>query len=94
VQNLLAETRSLHSNNTRDKLIELDLDVQMVSDIVTALSQVAEHAAGSKEHSKEHSKEEMIAIHQTLLDWLLYAQSFLETINPLAVGKNDGEKND
>ncbi len=84
VQNLLAETRTHHCNNSRDKLIQLELDVQAVSDIVTALSEVAEHAA----QSEEHGKEEMIAIHQTLLDWLLYAQSFLDTINPLAIEKN------
>ena len=84
VQNLLAESRSQHSHNTQDKLIPLDLEVQTVSDIVTALSEIAEEAA----ESEAHSKEEMIAIHQTLLDWLLYAQSFLDTINLLPVGED------
>ncbi|WP_157118013.1 hypothetical protein [Oceanicoccus sagamiensis] len=90
VQNLLVESRLQHENNSREKLIELELDVQTVSDIVTALSEVAEHAA----LTEGHSKEEMIAIHQTLLDWLLYAQSFLDTINPLAMGieGNQGEE--
>lgn len=69
----------------QDKLIPLELDVHIISDIVTALSEVAEQAA----QSDEHSKQEMITIHQTLLDWLLYAQSFLDTINPLAIGRDD-----
>ena len=85
VQNLLAETRVMHTNNTQEKLIPLELDVQIVSDIVTALSEIAEHAA----LCEVHTKEERIAIHQTLLDWLLYAQSFLNMIDPLAMGKND-----
>ena len=75
----------MHTNNTQEKLIPLELDVQIVSDIVTALSEIAEHAA----LCEVHTKEERIAIHQTLLDWLLYAQSFLNMIDPLAMGKND-----
>ncbi len=83
VQNLLAENRTQHS--PQDKLIPLSLDVHRVSEIVTALSEVAEQVA----QNEEHSKEEMIAIHQTLLDWLLYAQSFLDTINPLSISSED-----
>lgn len=79
IQNLLIETRLNHETNTLDKLIELEMDVQVVSNIVTALSDMAELAA----NGHVDSKEEMIAIHQTLLDWLLYAQSFLNEINPL-----------
>ena len=85
VQNLLAESRAEHQHNMQDKLIPLELDVHIISDIVTALSEVAQQAA----QSDEHSKQEMITIHQTLLDWLLYAQSFLDTINPLAIGRDD-----
>ncbi|MEH6557136.1 MAG: hypothetical protein V7459_14340 [Oceanicoccus sp.] len=74
IQNLLAESRHYGDVNTGAKLITLNLDSQIVSDIVTALSGVAEHAASNDGSNKE----QMVAIHQTLLDWLLYAQSFLD----------------
>ena len=74
IQNLTAEARLKQLANSDDKLLALDLDVQLVSDIVSALSDIAEHAAGSDEHDRDT----MIAIHQTLLNWLLYAQTFLD----------------
>ncbi len=74
IQNLTAQARQNHICNSEDKLLALDLDVQLVSDIVSALSDIAEQAA----NCNTGDKDKMIAIHQTLLDWLLYAQSFLK----------------
>jgi len=79
VQNLIAESRHYSEPHPRDKLITLNLDAQIVSDIVTTISLVAEQAASDDDCDKEH----MIAIHQTLLDWLLYAQCFVGDVAPL-----------
>ena len=78
IQNLIAESRHYGDINTGAKLITLNLDSQVVSDIVIVLSDVADQAASNNGCNKE----QMVAIHQTLLDWLLYAQSFLDDFSP------------
>lgn len=81
IQNEISSARQQQLINDQDKLIELSMDVLQVSDIVSALSDVAEMAADEKQCSKET----MIKIHQTLLDWLLYAQSFLREVDLLSL---------
>ncbi|WP_101759385.1 hypothetical protein [Oceanicoccus sp. KOV_DT_Chl] len=81
IQNLIAEQRLQHINNAQDKLIALDLDVYEVSDIVSIIAQQAEIIATQENKTKT----EMIIVHQTLLDWLLYAQSFLADIDLLSI---------
>ncbi len=73
-QNLLADARQQHHYASQDKLIPLEFDVLTVSQIVTALSETVD----SSVNDGLLSKDEMIAVHQTLLNWLMYAQSFLE----------------
>ncbi|MGK0500912.1 MAG: hypothetical protein ACJAYG_002566 [Oceanicoccus sp.] len=77
VQSLQAQARHDFSNNTQDKLLEIDLEVKQVSEIVAALADIANMAA---EHN-DSDGEQLIAIHQSLLDWLLYAQHFLSDNN-------------
>jgi hypothetical protein len=73
IQNCLALPRTQQNYNHQDKQVALQLELQQVSDIVTALSAIAESAASDSNHCKAS----LATIHQTLLDWLLYAQSFL-----------------
>jgi hypothetical protein len=82
IQNEISTARQQQLINDQDKLIELTMDVVSVSEIVTALSKVAELSA---DDNSQCSKEMMIKIHQTLLDWLLYAQSFLREVAPLSL---------
>lgn len=79
VQNLMASYRPAHNSAPQDKTIAIELDVQLVSDIVICLSEIAESAASNEEIGKE----EKIKIHQSLLDWLIYAQSFMDEVQPL-----------
>lgn len=73
VQNLIAEARIDHHQCSEEKQLPLDMNVSDVSAIVTALASIAEQSA----NSALDGEDTMISIHQTLLDWLLYAQSFL-----------------
>ena len=79
VQNYIVEARHQHSHNHQDKQVALHMELQQVSNIVSALSAIAESAASDRSHSKAS----IASIHQTLLDWLLYAQNFL--VEPQAV---------
>jgi hypothetical protein len=73
IQNCIVEARFEHSHNPQDKRVALHMGLQQVSNIVTALSAIAESAASDSSYCKAS----IASIHQTLLDWLLYAQSFL-----------------
>lgn len=73
VQNLIAEARIQHQHCREEKQFPLDMSVSDVSAIVTALASIAEQSA----NSALDGEDTMIAIHQILLDWLLYAQSFI-----------------
>ena len=61
--------------------IELNLDVAEVSQIVNAISEIAERAA----RNEFHSKKSLISIHATLLNWLLYAQSFTQDLQTITL---------
>lgn len=80
VQNL---TAALHAGcyperaecqDSRDTWVAVDLPVWIVSDIVSALSDIADQAA----EGNQHSRQQKIAIHRTLLAWMIYAQSFFD----------------
>lgn len=73
VQNLTAPHHAQNQARCQDCWISVDLDVNIVSDLVTALAAIAEHAAQNPFENHRNR----FAIHQTLLDWLMYAQSFL-----------------
>ena len=77
IQNLTAEYHNQSLARCQDCWISINLDVNTVSEIVCALSATAERAAADTRESMENR----IAIHQTLLDWLMYAQSFLDDDN-------------
>lgn len=80
IQNLTAVlharpyTKTTAHDDHRDTWIAIDLPAGRVSDIVSALSDVADSATGDGAESRR----EKIAIHRTLLAWMIYAQSFLD----------------
>jgi hypothetical protein len=73
IQNILAEVRYKQTHNHQDKKIALHMELELVSKMVTALSSIAESAA----NDTQQCQSTLVSIHQTLLDWLLYAQSLL-----------------
>ncbi|MEE8057298.1 MAG: hypothetical protein V3T17_05615 [Pseudomonadales bacterium] len=85
VQNLIAKARLNPINNSREKVLLIKLEVQLVSNIVSALSNIAELVA----NTNDRNKEEKVAIHQVLLDWLLYAQTFLNEMNALTISDEE-----
>lgn len=66
-------------------MLLIKLEVQLVSNIVSALSNIAELVA----NTNDRNKEEKVAIHQVLLDWLLYAQTFLNEMNALTISDEE-----
>lgn len=83
IQNITADLHLTNCNNYSDKLIAIDMDVNSVSKIVAALAELAEQSA----HDSTDNQHSMIIIHQTLLDWLLYGQSFISEINPPGIAQ-------
>ncbi len=81
LQNLMMEAKQGRDDveDCEDYDIELNLDVKEVTYIVSAISEIAEKAA----HNEFHSKKNLIAIHATLLEWMLYAQSFTQELRAL-----------
>lgn len=75
VQNKLYEADAPKKTKNSEYLW-LCLEAQQTADIITALSEIGEHAA----QSSKHSQEELITIRSLLLDWLFFAQSSLEGI--------------
>lgn len=73
IQNHTAEYHRQAVNANQELWVSLELPVETVSDIVTALSAIAEEVAASPTANQE----QRLAVHQTLLEWLMYAQSFL-----------------
>ena len=73
IQNHTAEYHRQAVDPHQELWISLELPVETVSDIVTALSAIAEDVAASPMANQE----QRLAVHQTLLEWLIYAQSFL-----------------
>lgn len=73
IQNHTAEYHRQAINANQELWISLDLPVDIVSDIVSALSSIAEEIAASKAANQQ----QRLAVHQTLLEWLIYAQRFL-----------------
>jgi hypothetical protein len=79
LQNIIMEANQDNDDPDDDcdnDTITLNLDVKKVSCIVSAISDIAEKAA----HNEFHSKKNLIAIHSTLLEWLLYAQNFTQDL--------------
>lgn len=66
------------SDDHRDTWVAIDLPAARVNEIVSALSDTAEGTADDTQYSKQ----EKIAIHRTLLAWMIYAQSFIEDQQP------------
>ncbi|MFT5692284.1 MAG: hypothetical protein ACI92E_001615 [Oceanicoccus sp.] len=77
VQNLLAETT--HGSPAAD--IETFLPAARISEIVIAISAIAEQST----NKNEASSLEVIAIHSTMLEWLIYTQNFMSNMNLLFV---------
>lgn len=77
VQNCTASLNTERTDNSECGWITLNLPVEAVSQIIAALSKIAEEAAANPGEPRE----DCIAIHRTLLDWLIYAQSFLDEMD-------------
>ena len=78
IQNALTEARRKSLTGPYGQLIELHETAPRVKDIISALAAITETAANSQHRDKKH----IVVIHQALLDWLLYAQSFLTETAP------------
>lgn len=76
---LALEIRNLTalSQDDNKNAFELALTPEKVSEIVIALSSIAEINA----ISANSNREQLIDLHGTLLDWLTYAQSFMHKID-------------
>lgn len=79
LRNLTASLQLANGNDPHDVWVALTLEAPLVNDIVTALAAIAEQAA----RDDAISPPQQVAIHRTLLAWMIYAQSFAGQEPPL-----------
>ena len=77
LQNQLVRATQKHKTNPENDL-PLALTTQEASEIIVTLSMIAEKRADN-DHS---SKEQLIELRSLLLDWLIYAQSHINSETP------------
>ena len=75
VQNILTETRCLKAPYDPEENIELELEEQAVAEIVDRLAEIGQ----TMSQANQYSKQDLIAVRCLLMDWLIYAQSFLSS---------------
>lgn len=73
IQNILTETRCINAPYDPEELISLEFEEQTVADIVDKLAEIGQ----SMSQDSHYSKQDLIAVRCLLMDWLIYAQSFL-----------------
>jgi len=83
IQNILTETRCFNTPYDPEELIPLAFEDHAVAEIVDKLAEIGQ----SMSHDPHYSKQDLIAVRCLLMDWLIYAQSFLSSSEQLTDSK-------